>query len=535
MSDQIQELKPCYTYCRVSSRKQVTEGNGLSSQLQECKEYAKRHGFVILKSFQDEAISGGNRQREGLDLMLDECEQNPNLTVLFPSTSRLARDTIFLLSTVDTLLKDYKYDVQFFNLHGIDLKSDAGWLMLTMMGGQDEFMRKSIKTNTSIKRLARMQQGYYVDNAPYGYDNARANKDRLIVPNQKAPLVKEALEGFANGTYNGYEEVVRYLRTIGIYKRNDRVKDMLLVPTYAGCIHRPDLGIDMFDPKYDGKPNAKHEPIITMDTYLKILNKVQANTRGSYNSINTDIFYYNRVAKCNECNHYLSNHLIKKTLVSGKVLEFGYYGCVNRNCSQRSKTMNRFKIDEQVLNYLHTNQISPDFVKYIKEQISQTAKNKVAENKKEMVKIKNQNTKLAEENKLIITKIIATKSDEVMKMLENQVGENKNKLTENQKKLIDLEFNQNENLENVLNQCLKYASNLDKYFAGADNGKKKKLLPLLFPAGFTVQKCDDKIIVLNQQKSPLLKDFWGEYWNEFEDGSGGGDRTRDLRLMNPAL
>ena len=53
-------------YTRVSSLKQVTDGNGLDSQKSACLNFAKKKNINIINSFKDGAISGNTFERPGL-------------------------------------------------------------------------------------------------------------------------------------------------------------------------------------------------------------------------------------------------------------------------------------------------------------------------------------------------------------------------------------------------------------------------------------------------------------------------------------
>ena len=57
-------------YCRVSSKKQVREGNGLESQEAICREHALKHNIKIDKVFVDGGKPGEFSSREGLDTMI---------------------------------------------------------------------------------------------------------------------------------------------------------------------------------------------------------------------------------------------------------------------------------------------------------------------------------------------------------------------------------------------------------------------------------------------------------------------------------
>ena len=44
-------IKKGVTYIRVSSQRQVTEGNGLDSQLRSCQAYAKENGILAIPNY----------------------------------------------------------------------------------------------------------------------------------------------------------------------------------------------------------------------------------------------------------------------------------------------------------------------------------------------------------------------------------------------------------------------------------------------------------------------------------------------------
>ena len=47
-------------YCRVSGKKQTTEGSGLDSQEYRCRQYAKAKGYTVEAVFPDDVSGGGD-------------------------------------------------------------------------------------------------------------------------------------------------------------------------------------------------------------------------------------------------------------------------------------------------------------------------------------------------------------------------------------------------------------------------------------------------------------------------------------------
>ena len=58
----LQDLIYAIIYCRVSSTKQVRQGDGLRSQETRCREYAGYRGYKVVEVFHDDA-SGGSTDR----------------------------------------------------------------------------------------------------------------------------------------------------------------------------------------------------------------------------------------------------------------------------------------------------------------------------------------------------------------------------------------------------------------------------------------------------------------------------------------
>ena len=61
--------KKCIIYARVSSAKQTSDGAGLTSQEQSCREYAARNDYDVVELFTD-VISGRSAERPSMNSLL---------------------------------------------------------------------------------------------------------------------------------------------------------------------------------------------------------------------------------------------------------------------------------------------------------------------------------------------------------------------------------------------------------------------------------------------------------------------------------
>jgi DNA invertase Pin-like site-specific DNA recombinase len=82
-----------YAYLRVSGQGQI-EGHGFDRQLESIKHYAKKHGFEIVRVFQEQGVSGtkGEEHRPAFKEMISEILRNSVQTIIVESLDRLARE-----------------------------------------------------------------------------------------------------------------------------------------------------------------------------------------------------------------------------------------------------------------------------------------------------------------------------------------------------------------------------------------------------------------------------------------------------------
>ena len=85
-------IREAVIYCRVSSTKQVTQGDGLNSQDTRCREYAKYKGYQVIKTFSDD-MSESLTTRPGMQAMLQFLRKRKKFgtVVIIDDISRLAR------------------------------------------------------------------------------------------------------------------------------------------------------------------------------------------------------------------------------------------------------------------------------------------------------------------------------------------------------------------------------------------------------------------------------------------------------------
>lgn len=79
-------------------------------------------------------------------------------------------------------------------------ESPEGVFIESILAAQSQLEREQIGRQSKQKMVARMQQGFWVFKAPVGYKYVKAKGGgKVLVPDEDlAPVVIEALEGFAS-------------------------------------------------------------------------------------------------------------------------------------------------------------------------------------------------------------------------------------------------------------------------------------------------------------------------------------------------
>lgn len=188
--------KKAVSYCRVSTKEQVDEGNSLSTQEKQCKEYAVKYGYEITRVFIEQGESAKTADRTELQKLLAYCADKKNdvTAVIIYKLDRLSRNTDDY-SQLRLLLKRY----------GVEIKSTSEFFENTPQGKFMENMFANVAQFDNDVRAERcsggmrdaMRGGRYVWGAPIGYSNIRIAGKATIGQSDMAPLVRDTFEMIA--------------------------------------------------------------------------------------------------------------------------------------------------------------------------------------------------------------------------------------------------------------------------------------------------------------------------------------------------
>ncbi|WP_394870550.1 recombinase family protein [Clostridium butyricum] len=140
-----------FGYCRVSSKKQLTEGNGL--EVQE-KEILEKYSQAIIRR---EQFTGTTVERPLFQKLVDELQSGDTLVVT--KLDRLARNTVEGIEIVQRLFEK-NVSVHVLNV-GLLENTSMGKFFLTTLLAVAEMERNTILERTQAgKEVARTKEGY---------------------------------------------------------------------------------------------------------------------------------------------------------------------------------------------------------------------------------------------------------------------------------------------------------------------------------------------------------------------------------------
>ena len=335
-----QTNKKAVIYCRVSSARQVTHGNGLESQESRCREFAQYRGYEIIQTFSDD-MSGSVIGRPGMQAMLKFLRSNrkKELVVIIDDISRLARGLEAHLQLRGAIASAGAT----LESPSIEFGEDSDSVLVeNLLASVSQHQRQKNGEQTKNRMRGRMLNGYWVFKAPWGYRFQRqSGGGKLMVPDEPlASIIKEGLEGFASGRFASQAEVKRFYEAQPEFPKcrhgvvlNERVNQLLTQTLFSGYLEFPEWNVSL--------RKAQHEGLISLETFELIQKRLK--TKGyaiTRKDLNED-FPLRGVVCCADCGHPMTAAWSK-----GRNSLYPYYMCRQRGCSGEKKSIPRARIED---------------------------------------------------------------------------------------------------------------------------------------------------------------------------------------------
>jgi len=446
-------------YTRVSTHDQADHGTSLGDQVRTIKKFCQQNDMEIIGEYQDDC-SGKTFERPSFKQMESDIATkriSPAAIVVarMDRFSRNMTETLNKLSdlkkqNVELILCDTNYD--------LSIPENLLPFIIQVALPQIENERRGLNTRNGMRSAIR--QGRYMGKAPFGYDNVKIDGIKTIVPNDDAPLVKEAFNEVAK-QQQSVLEVFRRLKKKGLYLHQSRFYEMLKSVVYVGKVLLSE---------YKDEPeqiiNGIHEPIVSQDVFDLVQRVLEDKNKPKVRLGKHDEFLpLRRLIQCPKCNQLLTGGLYKK--------KYYLYHCQKR-CNYHRNT----KVNDDFLRLLESIKVPEGFLRLYREVLIKVFRQKHKTRHEKVKEIEKQIEALQHRLDGITDKYGDNKmSDSSFNRAEARIEKQMNELHGD---IMDLR-NTVSPIDAYLESGITLLSDLPMYYTNADVETKRLIVSSIFP------------------------------------------------------
>ena len=484
-------------YIRVSSPKQVSEGESLVAQDAELSRFCSKQGLKILKVFADPGVTGTIDNRRGFMAMMDYCKKNAaNLkAVVITKISRYFRNTLHHLNYRHELCS---IGIRFLSPnYDFKLYPDADEIMVS---AQAQKFSEELREYGKQSALTTLAKGRLNWKAPIGYlnkrDPQRARGTIVVHDPVAAPIIAELFSLFVN-TNRPRSELKKWADRRGLVNpqtgktiASGTFYKIFGNPAYAGLIHNEKLGWI----------EAEFEPIISRELFEKAQEKV--NNTGRSNIVQKTgpgDFPLKGTIRCASCRVILSGSKPNRR----KYRYYHFYKHVP-GCKLEKVNISADKAEAgfvKVLMGLRSSNVLGELMELVSEDMQTLNRSRIQD---ELAQCEEE----IEEQEDMIDRLY-----EMNARGEIDSDRCKKLLTENMAKLEELKLQKGSAESKIvpLEYCKKQAvwslDHLDLPWQASDNEGKAEFAKALFPDGVTCDKQGRIEVLGNGIQSGLIKEM----------------------------
>lgn len=330
-------------YYRYSSAGQNEAS--IEQQREQAQKYAESHGLMIVKEYQDKAISGTTDERPGFQLMLSEVAKlKPSVLILW-KTDRLARDK-YVLAMAKHQIRSSGCSIHYV-AESIPEDAPEAIILESVMEGMAEFYSHNLSQN--VKRGLH----YIAENGLYGQHMLGYKKGtdgKYAIDETTAPVVQRIFNEYADG--KPMTEIIEELTSQGIrsLKGNkftvNSLRTMLHNRSYIGEYHYAGVVIP------NGMPSLVSEELFEEVQARFKRNKRQGGQRANgLTEDNSPRYWLTGKLYCGECGSTM--HGMSGTSKT-KSIHY-YYACKNHRNKLKcpKKSVRKDYIESHVIKVLN--------------------------------------------------------------------------------------------------------------------------------------------------------------------------------------
>ena len=508
-------MQKAIIYCRVSSERQKNEGHGLESQEHRCREYASQKNYLVEHVFRDSFTGGGDfARRPAMSEMVEYLDSKPynSYIVIFDDIKRLARDT-----------EQHLKLRQLFQRRGVKVEcpnfvfddSPEGKYVETIMAATAELERQQNRRQVLQKMKARLEAGYWCfPDLPIGYE---FKKDpvhgKIPVSNEKAEIIKEALEGYASGRFQDKVDVQRFLQSKDIKDGKpvypEFVSRFLQKIFYAGYIEYPEWEVPRL--------KAHHTGIISLETFENIQSKLNGKKTTHVKKILNPDFPLRTFVLCSCCYKPLTGSWSK-----GRNGKFAYYRCKEKACIEEGKSIRKVDIEERFEYILSQIKPNDNILTLAKAILFDVWKKRLESMEGQKNRIKTDIKRLETEREVFLQRVTRSSDERLILVYESKIAE----FSDNIEKLNNLLFSiqkNSPNIETALDIVFDFLKNPLSEWKKGDMRTKKLILQLIFEGPIVYSRKNGfetvnlslplRLFTLSEVQNSRVVDIVSENWN----------------------
>lgn len=232
-------MKRVAIYMRVSTDKQVQEGDSIAAQRDALTKYVKEHGYILVGEYLDDGISGTKNDRTEYQRMLSDIQAGRIDLVIVTKLDRIHRGLRNFLNMQDIFDK-YHCDWLAIWEPMYDSSTPQGRMIINTMMNLAQF--EAEQTGQRIKQVFEYKKSsgeVLSGSVPLGFSIV----DKRLVPNEHADKILSVFEFYVNT--GKLFETCRYLADLGFPRAPQTVKHLLSNTRYCGTIVPEDIFDDV--------------------------------------------------------------------------------------------------------------------------------------------------------------------------------------------------------------------------------------------------------------------------------------------------
>ena len=459
-------------YLRVSTEEQADRGYSLPQQEAVLRKYCEINNYNIIDVYPEDH-SAKTFDRPKWKLIMDFIKKNRGKVdlILCNRWDRFARNEYDAKTVIREL---HKLGVTVNTVEQpLDLTNPTNKLLMNLYLTLPEIENDNISLRTTEGSWRARIEGCWTAQAPKGYDNFRDGKKSTLRPNSEAPLMVEAFNMLASGTYSA-DEVRKWLNDNKLKISKNTFLRCIRNPVYIGKIR---TGAWKKEPSQD-VPGL--HPALISETIFHRANDVLSGRRRNmkFHDDKSDLYPLKGILQCPEHNRVLTAYACRSH--TGKLHH--YYLCCKDKCKHRYRIQDVHESVEDILsNISFSAQIVNLYRKTLEklfEKDDYHRRDDIQRTKKELEKLELRYKNLR--NAFLDKQVTPFDYQEMKSMIDKDIIITKDKLTDLQQQTSPFKV--------YIQKEVPMLENLLEYYRKSDGKTKKKLLSTIFAEKLVLEK-----------------------------------------------